>query len=202
MNRKATVFIVDDDPAIRESLTMLLETAGLAVQSYESAKEFLKVCTPTLEGCIILDLNMPEMEGSALQSELARRNVRLPVIFLTGYGNIPTAVRAVQLGAFDFLTKPVDGLLLLERVKLALKKGEEVARQSEERQAVIGLLDRLTEREREVMRLVVGGHSNKDIAQILGISYRTVEIHRSHVMQKSGAKNLVDLVQLADTAGL
>lgn len=193
------VFVIDDDEAVRDALTMQLEAAGHAVAAFGTASEFLDVCTRGTRGCIILDVDMPVMDGPALQEELLRRNVQLPVIFLSGKGTIPVTVRTIKAGAMDFLTKPVDGSVLLARVQDALERSSLLQKQSEAFQSVALRLAALTEREREVMKLAVAGQTNKEIGQRLGISYRTVEIHRTHVMQKTGASNLLELARIADT---
>ena len=192
MSNNTMVYVIDDDAAIRDSLSMMLEAVGHTVSAFGSAREFLDVCTPGTQGCIILDVDMRGMDGPALQEELLRRNVRLPVIFLSGKGTIPVTVRTVKAGAIDFLTKPVDGSVLLARVQDALE-------QSEAFHSIALRLAALTEREREVMELAVTGHTSKEIAQRLGISYRTVEIHRAHVMLKTGATNLLELARMVDT---
>jgi FixJ family two-component response regulator len=198
---KATnnVYVVDDDEAVRDSLAMLLETAGHAVATFASAGDFLDFCTPGILGCVILDVNMPGMEGPALQQELTRRGMRLPVIFLSGYGTIPTTVRTIKAGAMDFLTKPVIGSVLLSRVQEALERCSTLQQQTEIYQSIVSRLATLTEREREIMGLAITGQTSKDIAQRLGISFRTVEIHRAHVMQKTGASNLLELARIAAT---
>ncbi len=192
MNDHNLVYIIDDDAAVRDGLTMLLEASGHAVAAFGNAGEFLYACTPGKRGCIILDVDMPGMDGIALQEELARRNVQLPVIFLSGKGTIPVTVRAIKAGAMDFLTKPVNRQVLLERVQMAL-------RQEESFHSIASRLGTLSDREREVMKLAVAGQTSKEIGQSLGISYRTVEIHRTHVMQKTGATSLLELARIADT---
>lgn len=190
------VYIVDDDAAVLDSLSMLLEASGYAVATYSCGKEFLKACTPETFGCLILDVDMPNMDGPALQQELNRRGLNLPIIFLTGHGTIPLTVRTIKAGALDFLTKPVSGAVLLERVGEAMGK---CTRQFEQKQASLSVAARLatlTAREREVMRLAVEGYTSKEIAQRLAISYRTVEIHRAHLMQKSGASNMLELARI------
>ena len=194
-----TVYVVDDDASVRDALSMLLRVSGYAVASFGTATEFLDVSMPGTSGCIILDVDMPGMDGPALQQELIRRGVQLPVIFLSGKGTIPITVRTIKAGAVDFLTKPVDGSVLLARVQKALEQGLLLQKQAEAFQSIALRLAALTEREREVMKLAVAGLTNKEIAQRLGISYRTVEIHRTHVMHKSGATNLLELARIADT---
>lgn len=190
-----TVFVVDDDAMVRDSLALLLETAGHAVRCHASAEDFLAALRPDDWGCMLLDLNMPTMKGDELQAELIRRHISLPVIFLTAYGDIPTTVRAMKAGALDFLTKPVDGALLVERVKDAIHHGNQVQNQEETRQAVRERLGSLTEREREILALALAGMSNKAIGEKLGISYRTVELHRSRICHKAGASNLLELAR-------
>jgi FixJ family two-component response regulator len=190
---------VDDDKAVRESLTMLLEAAGHTVKTFSGARDFLDTCVEgsDLDGCIILDVNMPGMDGPALQEELLRRGIQMPMLFLSGHGTIQTTVRTMKAGAMDFLTKPVEGEILLERVQEALERSSQIKKQVEEYQTIASRLSALTEREREVMALAIAGHTSKEIAQQLNISFRTVEIHRAHVMQKTGASNLLELARIA-----
>ena len=190
------VFIVDDDAVVLDSLRMLLEAAGYAVATFHGAEDFLEICTPDTHGCIILDVNMPDMDGPALQEELNRRGLQLPVIFLSGHGTIPLTVRTLKAGAMDFLTKPVKGSELLARVQEAMNQCSARQKQAKEVQSVTSKLAMLTEREHEVLKLAVEGHTSKEIAQRLGISYRTVEIHRAHVMQKTGASNMLELARI------
>lgn len=190
------VFIVDDDAVVLDSLRMLLEAAGYAVATFHGAEDFLEICTPDTHGCIILDVNMPDMDGPALQEELNRRGLQLPVIFLSGHGTIPLTVRALKAGAMDFLTKPVKGSDLLARVQEAMHQCSVRQKQAKEVQSVASRLAMLTERENEVLKLAVEGQTSKEIAQRLGISYRTVEIHRAHVMQKTGASNMLELARI------
>jgi FixJ family two-component response regulator len=191
------VFVVDDDEAVRKSLRMLLKTEGYTVTTFPSAEEFLTICNHDMVGCIILDVNMPDMDGPALQEELNRRGLLLPIVFLTGQGSIPLTVRALKAGAMDFLTKPVDGTALLVSVKQALDKCSELHMQAADSQSKAIRLATLTDREREILLLIVAGHSNKEIAERLGISFRTVENHRAHIMEKTGASNLLELLNLA-----
>jgi len=200
MNTETRIFIVDDDEAVRDALALMLKTAGYAVVTFAGAAEFLDAYTPDFHGCIILDLNMPGMDGSALHDELRRRGTQLPVIFLTGYGSIPTTVRALKNGAVNFLTKPVNGAELLACVREALKQQDDMQRKNQAHLSVASRLESLTEREREIMTMVIEGFTSKEIAQRLNISYRTVEIHRAHIMQKTGASNLMELAQIAATS--
>jgi FixJ family two-component response regulator len=196
MSDISKIFIVDDDASVRDSISMLLEAAGYGVATFPSAHEFLDVCTPDTRGCIILDVNMPDMDGPALQEELTRRGLRMPVIFLSGQGTIPITVRTLKAGAMDFLTKPVKGSVLLTRVQEALELGSILQKKADTSHSIDARLALLTEREREVLNLAVLGHTSKEIAQRLDISYRTVEIHRVHIMQKTGASNMLELARM------
>lgn len=202
MSAAPTVFVVDDDAAVRDGLALLLDTAGLAVETYDSAAAFLAVCSADRAGCLILDVRMPEMGGPELQAELNRRGIDLPIIFLTAHGDIPTTVQAMKAGALDFLTKPVAGDDLLERVRAAFERSARLREQESATQSLRERLEGLTAREREIMRLVADGIANKEIARRLGISHRTVEVHRARVMQKTGVTNLVELSRLAQACGL
>jgi FixJ family two-component response regulator len=196
----ATVFVVDDDPAVRESMGLLMASAGLRSRGFSSAREFLAAYEPGTPGCLVLDLRMPGMSGVELQHELRRRGATLPTIFLTAYADVPTAVGAVRAGAVDFMQKPVDGRHLLTRVRDALgidsrsRARRSAAEDARERLAC------LTPRESEVLHLVVEGHSNKAIAKALGISRRTVETHRARIMHKTEAASLVDLIRIVESA--
>ena len=192
-----TVFVVDDDEAMRDALVQLLETAGLRAESYADGATFLAACGQDRSGCGLLDVAMPGMSGLEVQAELTKRGLAMPIIFLTGHGDIPMAVRAMQGGAVDFLEKPIPGATLLERVQRALKLDQERREVQGRTQAIQQQHDRLTPREREVMTLAVAGLTSKEIAQQLAISPRTVEVHRTHVMHKMGAANLAELVNLA-----
>jgi two-component system, LuxR family, response regulator FixJ len=198
MKDHTKVFIVDDDPAVRDSLTLLMETAGYNVASFGSASEFLEACNGG-HGCIILDVDMPDIDGPALQEELIRRGIQLPVIFLSGKGTIPITVRTIKAGAMDFLTKPMDGSILLSLVQAAFEKSSLLQNQILANNSIAARLKKLTDREREVMMLAVKGQTSKEIAQHLGISFRTVEIHRAHLLQKTGASNLMELAHIANT---
>jgi FixJ family two-component response regulator len=198
----ATVFIIDDDPAIRDSLSLMIEQADFPVRAFESAEAFLGSCKTDAYGCAIIDIRMPGMDGMQLQEEMARRGILLPVIFLTGHGDIPMSVRAIKAGAVDFLTKPVTRDKLITSVHAAVQSGSQLLEKVTRMQQTRALLDELTEREREVMLLAVVGHPNKEIARRLGISHRTVEIHKAKIMHKTGALNLLDLARIAQEGGL
>jgi FixJ family two-component response regulator len=187
---------------VRDSLTLLLEQDDLVVQAFESAEAFLAGCGPTPHSCAIIDIRMPGMDGMQLQAELSRLGILLPIIFLTGHGDISLSVRAVRAGAIDFLTKPVTATTLLESVRAALLESDKLNLQADRWQTAASRVTSLSEREREVMALIVEGLPNKEIARRLGISHRTVEIHKARIMNKTGAENVVDLVRIAEVGGL
>ncbi len=197
MSGPAKIFIIDDDAGVRDALTMLLEAAGHAVEAFQSAADFLGNFTPCNLGCIILDVNMPDMDGPTLQEELIRRGLRLPVIFLSGHGTIPVSVRTIKAGAMDFLTKPVAGSVLLAHVQKALEQSSLQQKKIGSYQSIYSRLATLTKRENEVLILAISGCVSKEIAVRLGISYRTVEIHRAHILQKTGASNLLELARIS-----
>ena len=196
MARQTTVFIVDDDNAVRGSLRLLLKSAGLPAVAHASAKEFLDNWHPEQPGCLILDVRMPGMSGIELQSELNRRGAIIPVIFVSGHGDIPMAVEAIQHGAFDFLPKPFSDKDLIDRVQRALAADAENRKALVEKDTLRSRYDSLTPREQEVLVLVTQGKANKVMAGDLGVSQRTVEIHRARVMEKMGANSLAQLVRM------
>jgi len=188
------VFVVDDDTGIRDSLRTLLEAAGLKVRSFNSAEAFLS--DPSLKrGCLIVDVRMPGMSGLELQEEIIRRQLPLAVIVMTGHADIPLAVRAMKAGAVDFLEKPFDSALLMDSVRRALELGSKTRSKKEETRTAKKLLTHLSPRERTVLEKLVQGQPNKIVAHELGISPRTVEIHRAHIMIKMDASSLADLVR-------
>jgi len=192
----ATVCVVDDDDAFRDSLVWLLQTAGYQVAAYSSGETLLAHWHPDQPGCILLDIRMPGMTGLELQSELARRHYTTPVVFITGHGDVPMAVTALQKGAFHFLEKPFNDHALLDVVTQAINVDR--ARRSERarKRTVVARLERLTPREREVMKCVVAGKLNKVTADELGVSIKTVEAHRSQLMKKLGVDSTAQLVRL------
>jgi len=200
MNANARIFVVDNDGAVRESLSLLLEQEDFSVETFDSAEAFLTNFQAGPHSCAIVDIRMPVMDGMQLQAELTRRGILLPVIFLTGHGDIPLSVRAIKHGAVDFLTKPVSGATLLESVRMALDESDRLNSVAAASQSAAERIVSLTEREREVMALAVDGLSNKESARRLGISHRTVEIHRARIMHKTGADTLIDLVRIAHAA--
>ena len=191
-----TVFIVDDDAAIRDSLSLMIEQENIAVQAFDSAETFLAAYQPECCGCAIVDIRMSGMDGLELHKALLKRNILLPIIFLTGHGDIPMSVQAMKAGAVDFLTKPVTREKLLNSIRAAIQQSETVLSENANHQEALSHLASLTDRERDVMLLAVQGHPNKHIARQLGISHRTVEIHKSKIMQKTGAVNLLDLARI------
>ena len=189
------IFVVDDDQAVRLSTEMLIRSMGLRVEAFESAAEFLEDFDPQQPGCVILDIRMPGMSGLELQEHLNSIGAAIPVIFVTGHGDVPMAVRAMKLGAVDFIQKPFRDQELIDRVHAALDRDAKDRKESRMRRRVQQRVDQLTSRELEVMHLVVEGRANKEIAFDLGLSPRTVEIHRSRVMSKMNATSLPDLVR-------
>lgn len=197
MSGAARVFIVDDDAAVRDSLAMLLDAAGYTVVTFPGAKDFLNAYRPDTPGCIIIDVDMPDMDGPALQQELIQLKSRLPVIFLSGKGTIPITVRTIKAGAMDFLTKPVEASILLAKVRDALEQALSQQKQEEAESDQCLRLERLTEREREILTLLGEGFTSKEIAQRLNISPRTVDNHRTNILQKTRASNSMELVRVA-----
>ena len=191
-----TVFIVDDDAAIRHAMRALLDSVNLPCEIFASADEFLDKVADRRPGCLVLDIRMPGLGGLELQQELNRRGNRTPIIFITGHGDVPMAVEAMQNGALDFIQKPFRDQDLLDRVTDALKTDRQRRDEEQHQSDVAGRIDTLTNREREVFDLVVTGKPNKVIAYELGVSQRTVEIHRSRVMEKMQARSLADLVRM------
>ncbi|MDJ0708788.1 MAG: response regulator transcription factor [Woeseiaceae bacterium] len=195
-----TVFIVDDDAAIRFAMQALMDSVNLNHEIFASADEFLEKITEQRPGCLVLDIRMPGLGGLELQEELIKRGNTLPIIFITGHGDVPMAVEAMQKGAVDFIQKPFRDQELLDRIREALATDEERREEQQAHAEVASRLSRLTNREREVFDLVVTGKPNKVIAYELGVSQRTVEIHRARVMEKMQARSLADLVKMHMTA--
>ena len=195
MAGEALIFVVDDDPGVRDSLRLLLESADHPVRTYESAGQFLD--ERTAGACLITDIRMPDMDGLALQEEIVRRGSGVPVIIITGHGDVPLAVRAMKAGAVDFIEKPFDDELLLASVRRAVEIGRKTRGRAAEAATAERMLALLTPRERSVLEQLVVGRSNKVAAYELGISPRTVEIHRAHIMDKMNARSLSDLVRIS-----
>jgi two-component system response regulator FixJ len=195
------VHVIDDDEDVRQSLAFLLSTAGLAVRVHESAVAFLEVLPEIQEGCIVTDIRMPRMDGLELQRRLREARAGLPVIVMTGHGDVPLAVEAMKAGAVDFIEKPFDDEVLLSAIRSALARRARVSDRDARAAAIRGRMDRLSEREREVLDRLVLGKANKVIAHELGISPRTVEVYRANVMTKMQADSLSDLVRMALVEG-
>jgi len=192
----STVYIVDDDQAIRRAMELLMRSVGLRYEIFHSADDFLAGHSNDRAGCLVLDIRMPGLGGLELQEKLNELGSTLPIIFITGHGDVPMAVEAMQKGAVDFIQKPFRDQELLDRISDALKTDQERRSLRKEQAEVAGRIDKLTKREREVMDLVVTGKPNKVIAYELGVSQRTVEIHRARVMEKMEARSLADLVRM------
>jgi FixJ family two-component response regulator len=194
--QSAMVFIVDDDEAVRNSLRFLLKSVGLATRTLSSAQEFLDTYRQSQPGCLVLDVRMPGMSGLELQQQLNLRGATIPVIFITGHGDIPMAVEAMQHGAFDFLQKPFRDQDLIDRIQRALERDARSRTALAQHTRIRERMESLTPREREVLALMTQGKPNKVMAAALGVSQRTVEIHRARVMEKSGAASLAQLVRM------
>lgn len=194
MSSEATVFIVDDDPSIRHSLSWLLESVKLKVQTFASAEEFLAHDVSDQAGCLILDVRMPGMTGLELQDALLAKASTLPIIILTGHGDVPMAVRAMRKGSFDFVQKPFNGPQLLERVQAAIVRSQQLLEEKNVFKECSSLYASLTPRERQAMALIVAGKANKVIAAEMDVSLRTVEVHRHRVMEKMQARSVADLI--------
>jgi RNA polymerase sigma factor (sigma-70 family) len=197
-----TVFIVDDDPSHRDSLKLLLESAGLEVMSFSSAHDFLEGADPETPGCLLLDIRMPGMSGLDLQNELANAKISLPIIFITGHGTVPMSVRALKAGAADFLEKPFDEQDLFNAIHRAIEQDRQTRLEKEKLQEIHKLIDSLSPRERQVFTLLVSGMLNKQVAYELGITERTIKEHRRRIMEKMKADSLADLVRHAERLGV
>ena len=199
MSEQQTIYVVDDDEAMRDSMTWLLEGEGYRVACFDSAESYLKARHDGLRGCLVLDVRMPEMSGLELHEKLDALGSTLPIIFVTGHGDVPMAVSALQRGACDFIEKPFHNEDLLGRIRRALELDAQMAARRERDGAITHRLDQLTQREREVLDLVVAGKLNKQIADELNISMKTVEAHRARVMEKMGVRTLAELVKAVMT---
>lgn len=196
MKADATVFVVDDDPDIRDALQALIESVGLKASTFSGAQHFLDRYDPDTPGCVILDIRMPGMSGLDLQHDLAKRGIHIPVIIITGHAEVPVAVQALKCGAFDFIEKPFSPQLLLDRIRRAVEVDSQQRQASAERAEIMARMAELTPRERQVMDLVIAGKANKVIAAELGLSPKTVEVHRAQVMRKMRVDSLAELVRV------
>jgi FixJ family two-component response regulator len=196
------VFVVDDDPLTRGSLSSLFRSVGLGVRTLASATELLESPLPSVPSCLVLDVRMPRLSGFELQVELSRIGVKIPIIFITGHGDIPMSVKAMKAGAVDFLTKPFRDQEMLDAVTGALQRDRERRIEEQSDSDIRARFESLTPREREIMALVTAGLMNKQVGGRIGISEMTVKIHRGHVMRKMGTKSLADLVLIAEKLGI
>ena len=198
----STVYVVDDDESVRRAVGSLIRSAGLTVQAFPSAQEFLAFSRPDVPSCLVLDVQLPGLSGFDLQEELAKGNVQIPIIFLTGYGDIPMTVRAMKAGALEFLTKPFDDEDLLEAIHEAIKRDRVARRERANMRTLYDRYNSLTPREQEVMKWVVAGLLNKQIAAELGISEIMIKVHRGQIMHKMQAESLADLVRMSEKLAL
>jgi len=198
----AIVFVVDDDASVREALSSLFRSVGLLVETFGSAHEFLQSRLPNAPSCLILDIRLPRLSGLDFQAELAKADIRIPIIFMTGHGDIPMTVRAMKAGAVDFLTKPFRDQDMLDAVTAAIERDRNSRGEAKALSDLQALFATLTARERQVMTLVTAGLMNKQIAAEIGLAEITVKIHRGNIMRKMAAKSLPDLVRMAELLGI
>lgn len=196
MDERPTVSVVDDDPAITDSVRWLLESAGFHVETFTEARVFLDRYDPSQPGCLLLDIKMSGVDGLSLQQQLASREICIPIIFISGHGTVSTAVRAMKQGAFDFIEKPFRDVAVLKCVRAALAQDRECRRKRAEHAEVAARLDHLTRRENEVLEHIISGKPSKLIAATLGLSEKTIEVHRAKLMAKMQADNVADLVRM------
>jgi FixJ family two-component response regulator len=200
--QQPVVFVVDDDTSVREALSSLFRSVGLQAKTFASAAEFLQSKRPDAASCLVLDVRLPGVSGLDFQSELAKAHVRIPIVFMTGHGDIPMTVRAMKAGAVEFLTKPFRDQDMLDAVQLGLERDRSRLEADASTSQLRSSFESLTPREREIMDLVTAGLMNKQIAGRIGVSEITVKVHRGSVMRKMGAKSLADLVRMAEALGI
>jgi two-component system response regulator FixJ len=201
MAETGTVFLIDDDPGVRDSLSLLLSLKGLRTQPFATAESFIATYQADWPGCVLTDLRMPGMTGLELQAALRERRIEVPVVVLTAHGDVATARAALKNGAFDFLEKPIDDAMLLDVLQNALRVDRERRGAAASRSSTDARLERLTAREREILALLAAGHQNREIALKLGISPRTVEVHKARIMEKLDCTSLAELIRLNMAAG-
>jgi FixJ family two-component response regulator len=199
---RGVVFVVDDDESMRRSLATLLRSVGLDARVFSSPQEFTRAERPDAPGCLVLDVRLPGMSGLAFQEQLAKEGIGLPIIFITGHGDVPMTVRAMKAGAVEFLTKPFDDQVLLDAIHASIERDRGRRRDALQLAELQARYRALTERERQIFKLVIDGRLNKQIAAELGLSVVTVKVHRGQVMRKMVAKSVVDLVRMADQLGI
>ena len=197
-----TVLVIDDDPLTRGALSSLFRSVGLNVRTFASATELLQNPLPAVPSCLVVDVRLPRLSGFDLQTELSRLGVKIPIIFITGHGDIPMSVKAMKAGAVDFLTKPFRDQEMLDAVTGAIERDLKRRREEQSNLDIRARFESLTPRERQIMALVTAGHMNKVVAARIGISEMTVKIHRGHVMRKMGTRSLADLVLIAENLGI
>ena len=199
---EAIVFVVDDDPSMRKALTNLFRSVGLRAEVFGSAREWLESKLPEVASCLVLDVRLPGLSGLDFQAELVKANIQIPIIFMTGHGDIPMTVKAMKAGAVDFLTKPFRDQDMLDAVAIAIERDRERRKDEKIVAELRAVFETLTARERDVLALVASGLMNKQIAAEIGLAEITVKIHRGHIMRKMGAKSLADLVRMAEMLGI
>ena len=198
----AVIYIIEDDPSFRRSMERLIRAAGYEVVSYESANSFLMQASIRHPGCLLLDVQLPDIDGIQLQRELTEKGIRLPIVFMTGHGTIPMGVQAMKDGAVDFLPKPFEAKNLLSAIVSALERDTHDVQEETEKREINALMDTLTAREKEVLRWLISGKLNKQIAYALGITERTIKAHRSQIMQKTKVSSLAGLIRLAEKVNI
>jgi FixJ family two-component response regulator len=202
MKSKCTIYVIDDDPSVRKSTALLLQSEGYKSETYESAEDFLKSEGRPCTGCIVLDIQMKKMSGLELQEELIKKHFDLPIVFVTGHGDIPMSVKAMKKGAYDFLTKPFNDTEFLTAIANAVEKSNNNLSALKEKEKIFEEMMTLTDREKEILKYIIAGYMNKEISAKLGIAEPTVKIHRGNIMHKLCVDSVADLVRKAEKAGI